>query len=174
MNQVLLRRFRDPIRVPRISNRVPKIRENRVPRIRGIGSLQIQYSYFRGFCAFVWFRHKQKCLLRFVMRYLHVSLTSRPVVLNLSWFVALFQRLSILLASSSWTGFCNVTAEIFSKGLCSWPTEDRSVPPKGGRGVRLRNPDLGYLSRIFTTHRLRMCQILCKTLLKRKNYAQCL
>jgi len=44
--------FRDPIRVSRISNRVPrirenyhrvpKIRENRVPRIREIGSLQIQ------------------------------------------------------------------------------------------------------------------------------------
>ena len=37
------RRFRDPIRVPRIRekyHRVPKIRENRVPRIREIGSLQ--------------------------------------------------------------------------------------------------------------------------------------
>ena len=50
-----LRRFRDPIRVPRISNRVPrirenyhrvpKIRENRVPRIREIGSLQIQTGF---------------------------------------------------------------------------------------------------------------------------------
>jgi len=48
---VFLRRFRDPIWVPRISNRVPrirenyhrvlKIRENRVARIREIGSLQI-------------------------------------------------------------------------------------------------------------------------------------
>jgi len=46
-----LRRFRDPIRVPGMSNLVPrirenyhrgtKIRENRVPRIREIGSLQI-------------------------------------------------------------------------------------------------------------------------------------
>jgi len=26
-------------------------------------------------CAFVWFRHRQKCFLRFVMRRLHVSLT---------------------------------------------------------------------------------------------------
>ena len=44
-----------PIRVPRISNRVPrirenyhrvpKIRENRVPRIREIGSLQIQTGF---------------------------------------------------------------------------------------------------------------------------------
>jgi len=35
-NQVFLRCFRDPIRVPRIENRVPRIRENnhRVPRIR--------------------------------------------------------------------------------------------------------------------------------------------
>jgi len=49
-----LRRFRDPIRVPRISNRVPrireyhrtsKIRENRVPRIREIRSLQIHTGY---------------------------------------------------------------------------------------------------------------------------------
>jgi len=50
-----LRRFRDPIRVPRISNRVPrirenydrvpKIRENRIPRIREIGSLQIHAGY---------------------------------------------------------------------------------------------------------------------------------
>jgi len=50
-----LRRFRDPILVPRISNRVPrirenyhrvpKIRENRVPRIREIGSLQIQTGF---------------------------------------------------------------------------------------------------------------------------------
>ena len=50
-----LRRFRDPIRVPRISNRVsrirenyhrvPKTRENRVHRIREIGSLQIQTGF---------------------------------------------------------------------------------------------------------------------------------
>jgi len=50
-----LRRFRDPIRVPRIENRVPRIsenchrvpgiRENRVPRIREIGYLQIHTGY---------------------------------------------------------------------------------------------------------------------------------
>jgi len=55
LKQVFLRRFRDPIRVPRISNRVPrirenyhrvlKIRENRVPRIREIGSLQIHIGH---------------------------------------------------------------------------------------------------------------------------------
>jgi len=54
-NQVFLRRFRDPIRVPRISNqvlritknyhRVPKIRENWVPKIREIGSSQIQTGF---------------------------------------------------------------------------------------------------------------------------------
>jgi len=54
-DRVFFRRFRDPIRVPRISNRVPrirenyhqvpKIRENRVPRIREIGSLQIQTGF---------------------------------------------------------------------------------------------------------------------------------
>jgi len=50
-----LRRFRDPILVPRIENRVPRIsenchrvlrnRENRVPRIREIGSLQVHNGY---------------------------------------------------------------------------------------------------------------------------------
>ena len=36
-----LRCFRDQIRVPRIENRVPRIRENRVSRIREIGSLHV-------------------------------------------------------------------------------------------------------------------------------------
>jgi len=47
-NQGFLRRFRDPIRVPRISenyHRVPKIRENSVPIIREIWSLQIQTGF---------------------------------------------------------------------------------------------------------------------------------
>jgi len=53
--QFFLRRFRDPIRVPKISNwvpriggnyhRVPKILENRVARIREIVSLQIHTGY---------------------------------------------------------------------------------------------------------------------------------
>jgi len=40
--QVFVRRFRDPIRVPRVSNRVPRIRENyhRVPKIRENRSLE--------------------------------------------------------------------------------------------------------------------------------------
>jgi len=37
LDQVFLTRFRDPIRVPRISNRVPRIRE--------IGSLRIHTGY---------------------------------------------------------------------------------------------------------------------------------
>jgi len=47
----------DPIRVPRIENwvtriienyhRVPRIRENRVPRIREIGSLQVHTRYLK-------------------------------------------------------------------------------------------------------------------------------
>jgi len=46
-NHVFLRHFRNTIRVLRISNRVPRIRENyhRVPRIREIGSLQIHTRY---------------------------------------------------------------------------------------------------------------------------------
>ena len=53
--RAFLRRFRDPLRVPSISNRVfrirenyhrvPKIRENPVTRIREIGSLQIHTGY---------------------------------------------------------------------------------------------------------------------------------
>jgi len=53
--QVFLRCLRDPIRVPRIENRVPRIRENyhrvpriienRVPRIREIRSLKIHIGY---------------------------------------------------------------------------------------------------------------------------------
>jgi len=55
LTRFFLRRFMDPIRVPRISNRVPrirenyhqvpKIRENRIPRIRETGSLQIQTGF---------------------------------------------------------------------------------------------------------------------------------
>jgi len=53
--QGFLRRCRDPIRVFRIENRVPRfikdyhrvpgMRENKVPRIREIGSLQIHSGY---------------------------------------------------------------------------------------------------------------------------------
>jgi len=43
--QGLLRCFRDTIGVPRIENRVPRIRENRVPRIGEIGSLQVHTGH---------------------------------------------------------------------------------------------------------------------------------
>jgi len=53
--QFFLRLFRDPVRVPSISNRfprirenchrVPRIRKNCVPKIREIGSLQIHTGY---------------------------------------------------------------------------------------------------------------------------------
>ena len=68
-----------------------------------------------------------------------------PVVLNLSWFLAPFQRLSTLVISCSSIGFCNITAELqylVSKGLCSWPPENCSVAPRGGRGLGLRNRGL--------------------------------
>jgi len=29
---------------------------------------------------------------------------------------------------------CNITVELFSKGLCSWPAENRPVATKGGDG----------------------------------------
>jgi len=45
--QVFLKCFKDPIRVPRIENRVPRIRENyhRVPGIWEIGSLNLHIGY---------------------------------------------------------------------------------------------------------------------------------
>jgi len=45
----------------------------------------------------------------------------RAVVLNLTWFVAPFQRLPTLVAPCSSIGFCNITAELYSKGLSLWP-----------------------------------------------------
>jgi len=53
--------------------------------------------------------------------------------------VAPFQRLSTLVVPCSSIGFCNITAELFSRGFCSWPPENVLVAPKGGRGPRLRN-----------------------------------
>jgi len=77
---VFLRRFRDPILVPRISNRVPrirekyhrvpKIRENRVPRIREIGSLQIQ----TGFLTFSSKKTLNNTIIRTSPRTTHVVL----------------------------------------------------------------------------------------------------
>jgi len=43
------------------------------------------YGYLRGLCLFVWFRHGQKCLLKFVMGCLHVSLTSRLSMKGSHW-----------------------------------------------------------------------------------------
>ena len=45
----------------------------------------------------------------------------RAVVLSLSWFVAPFHRLSTLVVPCPSIGFCNITAELFSRGLCSCP-----------------------------------------------------
>ena len=61
------------------------------------------------------------------------------VVLNLLWFVAPFQRLPTLVDPCSSIEYCNITAELFSKSLCSWPPGNRSVVPNGGRGLRLRS-----------------------------------
>jgi len=40
-------------------------------------------------------------------------------------------------------GFCNITAELFSEGLCSWSQENRSVDLKVDRAPWLRNPGFG-------------------------------
>jgi len=58
----------------------------------------------------------------------------KSMVLNLSCFVAHFQRLSTLVAPCSSIGFCNITPQLFSKGLSSWPPENRTVASKGCRG----------------------------------------
>jgi len=65
---------------------------------------------------------------------------SRNSVSQSSWFVLPFQRLPRLVALCSSIRFSNITTELFSKGLCSWPPGNRSVVPNGGRGLRLWNP----------------------------------
>jgi len=79
-----LRRSRYPIRVPRLSNlvsrirenyhRAPKIRENRVPRIREIGSLQIHTWYLTLLLKKNWTR--QRFLNKLVMLAVHWSSSS--------------------------------------------------------------------------------------------------
>ena len=68
---------------------------------------------------------------RFLKNYFDLS-WSQAVVLNLSWFVAPFQRLSTLVVPCSPIGFYNITTELLSKGLCWWFPENRSVARKGG------------------------------------------
>jgi len=82
--------------------------------------------------------HLHSCLPAKQKRFLLFS----TVVLNLWWFAASFQKLSTLVAPSSSIGFCNITAELLSTGICSWSPENRSVAPKAGRGPQLRNHGL--------------------------------
>jgi len=62
----------------------------------------------------------------------------RKVVLNLSWFVVLRNLPKtlntcgpLLINKNTYLrcGFCNIAAELFNKGLWSWPPENRSVDP---------------------------------------------
>jgi len=65
------------------------------------------------------------------MQWLHEFLGAhRAVILNFSW----------LVAPCSSIRFCNITAELFSKGRWSWLLANRSVAPRGAEGLRLRNP----------------------------------
>jgi len=61
LTQGFLRCFRDPIRVPRIENRVLRIRENRIPRIREIGSLQVHTGYLTFSLKKTWLNQKICC-----------------------------------------------------------------------------------------------------------------
>jgi len=74
-----------------------------------------------------------------------VSNLYRPVVLNLSWFVAPFQRLSTLVAPCSsieiplslafTLGFCNITAELFAKTSAHGSRRTASWPPREPRAA---------------------------------------
>jgi len=68
-------------------------------------------------------------------QFLHEVLTKNSLEQWFSTFHGLWSasRLSTLVTPCSSIGFCNITAEIFSKGLCSWPPEDRSVVLKGAQ-----------------------------------------
>ena len=70
--------------------------------------------------------------------YFHGSLLccngpSRPVVLNVSWFLAPSPLFNWRIINIVTLGFCNITAELISKSLCSWPPENSFVVPKGPR-----------------------------------------
>jgi len=47
------------------------------------------------------------------------------VALNLSWFVAPFNWCIINIVT---LGFCNITAELINKNLCSWPARGAEGP----------------------------------------------
>jgi len=65
-----------------------------------------------------------------------LSFLTRSVVLNLSWFVAPSKGSQQAPARH----FCDITAQLFAKGLYLWPQENFSVAPKGCWGPRLRDP----------------------------------
>jgi len=70
---------------------------------------------------------------------LELSSSEEAMVLYLSWFVAAFQRLSTLVAPCSSIGFCDITAKLFSKGLCWWPRRTAPLPPRWPR-VPVKKP----------------------------------
>jgi len=79
VDRFFLRRFRDPIRVPRI-------RENyhRVPKIREIGSLQIQTGFLTVYIKKNWCRYIQSTLAAFAESYrlLHVTLSKELMAVH--------------------------------------------------------------------------------------------
>jgi len=91
-----LRCFRDPILVPRIGNRISRIRENyhRVPRIRWIGSLQIYAGYVTNSLAkpcfqsnrnrlhLCWNRPMSALLSKFIIRSVRYFSTRRIISVN--------------------------------------------------------------------------------------------
>ena len=115
-HRVFLRCFRDPIWVSRISNqvprirenyhRVPKVRKNRVPRIRQIGSLQIHTGYLT---------FSLKKTLVTIHSYLQVRLkVIYKVIFGTAVFVGMHFNdqqdcmLSIKRTEYIWTWFCSV------------------------------------------------------------------
>jgi len=86
----------------------------------------------------------------------------KPMVLNLSWFMAPFQRLSTLVAPCSsikipsfFLGFA-VSRQIFSKDVCLWPQRTALWPPRGPRAPVEKPWFKSYLAgrnRIINCHR---------------------
>jgi len=87
-DQGFLRRFRDPIRVPRIENwvptirenhhRVPRIKENRVPRIGEIGSLH-------GHIGYLTFSLKKNCIWCNFPRHFFTQFSKTSAVWHCAW-----------------------------------------------------------------------------------------
>jgi len=124
-----LRRFRNPMLVPRISNRVPKIRENyhRVPkirknlalRIREIGSLQIQTEFLTFSLKKPWYIYSKVDESRFCWSKTNDIFSQLLLIANNTTLLLLYHMLFSLYCMYSCEIFC---IHIFRKdwNLCRY------------------------------------------------------